>query len=403
MDQQSYRTVPTFDDGSGDTATATEWLIALKTAAVLNNWTDNRTLRAGVLRLEGAAKDWFSSFADRLNTLEDFTMVFEVKFIRRQNVTTLEEAYVESVRNFILDGSTSVFVENESLSNDIDMAWDYDARRRRYYIRPYQVFSSELIVNQFKARLRLHDYSIDDIYRMIQFDTERRAHIDGMMKTSLPSVTRTLQGLKYKYNLKTTDVHNAYTLSLSRISMAFPHVTCAYMKFCKNPWVPFTRMRNLSPGYPEHMMATAFACMIPKEAKCTKILIDAFMLYFCEYFRAQSRAYYVEHPNDRRKPRKSKSKIIENLYESVADIMRGSAFAESHKTPYLEAWNILAPNKKKSKGSVGVMKHVVDAAKAWRKFRELCGFSESVTSPAAQSTKEEEDYLAEFFSNVNMM
>lgn len=92
------QTIPKFNGESGDTDVASEWLNALNTAAVLNKWPDACTLEAGRSQLEGAAKQWYLSHMDQLDTVSKFTAAFRAMFTSRESVTETWKKMSERVQ-----------------------------------------------------------------------------------------------------------------------------------------------------------------------------------------------------------------------------------------------------------------------------------------------------------------
>ncbi|CAI6353555.1 unnamed protein product [Macrosiphum euphorbiae] len=92
------QTIPKFNGESGDTDVASEWLNALNTASVLNKWPDECTLEAGRSQLEGAAKQWYLSHMDQLDTVSKFTAAFKAMFTSRESVTETWKKMSERVQ-----------------------------------------------------------------------------------------------------------------------------------------------------------------------------------------------------------------------------------------------------------------------------------------------------------------
>jgi hypothetical protein len=81
------QTVPMFNGESGDTDLATEWINALKTAAILNRWSEICILEAARSHLEDPAKHWYLSHMAELNTYDKFISSFESMFMCAENKT----------------------------------------------------------------------------------------------------------------------------------------------------------------------------------------------------------------------------------------------------------------------------------------------------------------------------
>lgn len=92
------QTVPVFNGETGDTDVATEWLRALKTAALVNKWSDACTLETGRSHLVGAARNWYLSHMSELESFRKFATMFEETFMGHGSITETWKSMNERVQ-----------------------------------------------------------------------------------------------------------------------------------------------------------------------------------------------------------------------------------------------------------------------------------------------------------------
>ncbi|CAI6359069.1 unnamed protein product [Macrosiphum euphorbiae] len=76
-----------FNGKTGDTDVAKEWLNALKAVALMNKWSDTCILETGRSHLDGAARNWYLSHMNELDSFAKFTTAFEETFTSQESVT----------------------------------------------------------------------------------------------------------------------------------------------------------------------------------------------------------------------------------------------------------------------------------------------------------------------------
>ncbi|CAI6342719.1 unnamed protein product [Macrosiphum euphorbiae] len=92
------QTVPVFNGETGDTDVAAEWLRALKTAALVNKWSDACTLETGRSHLAGAARNWYLCHMSDLESFQKFATLFEETFMGHESITETWKSMNERVQ-----------------------------------------------------------------------------------------------------------------------------------------------------------------------------------------------------------------------------------------------------------------------------------------------------------------
>lgn len=87
-DTQS-KLITVFNGETGEPEVANEWITALETTALLNQWSDPYTLEVARSHLDGPAKNWFLTHSSELKTWESFLSLFKRMFTVSEGVVEL--------------------------------------------------------------------------------------------------------------------------------------------------------------------------------------------------------------------------------------------------------------------------------------------------------------------------
>lgn len=134
-----------------------------------------------------------------------------------------------------------------------------------------------------------------------------------------------------KLDLKSSAKKNKEWVSLSRICIAFPTVSCSLMKSIKVMPVSAT---NLTPNYPDVMRHSCFSALLVPQELCTdyKLIYEAYALYQYKFMMlvgtAEDKAQSVEQKKDR----------IAN-FAAIGE--NGSNISSEDRISFLKNWGIL--------------------------------------------------------------
>jgi len=224
-------------------------------------------------------------------------------------------------------------------SSDLKVG-DYDGAAFAVQLQ-YQGFNPQVIAEMIISRVGTDASKANDVYKMIQIGLERGNNIENILKTSTPEFGASLKALRTTYCLKSKAGNSRYAITLSRVCMVFPMVSCHYMQYCKNTTVSKQLLFEISPDYPPFMMTGAFASMIPTGYNFTKHLKNAFMIHQYEFNAIINRKKY-----NLMKKKPTKKEIIAELTKYMEAGVNGTLIKLEDKLSNLVAWNILKPNKK---------------------------------------------------------
>lgn len=140
-------------------------------------------------------------------------------------------------------------------------------------------FDPEVIANEFN---RLGDTTaLADLAALIVIGTERGNNIHKMQRSMSEEGKQKLQGLINKYHLVPSVGNNkAKAMTLSRIALCFPWVSCAYAAISESPVVPLSVMKQYVDNYPGFMLHPSFASCVPTDLDqvTTDTIFSAFAL-----------------------------------------------------------------------------------------------------------------------------
>jgi Tenuivirus/Phlebovirus nucleocapsid protein len=125
------------------------------------------------------------------------------------------------------------------------------------------------------------DNYVEDVYSMVAFAVERSQNLEKIATDSSGNATSEIESLKSKYGL-VTEATNPTSITLDRICLTFPMLTCKYMQVAREPVVDKEAFyAYVCNGYPLVMMHEAFGTLIPNSLseECQRIIIDAHCLH----------------------------------------------------------------------------------------------------------------------------
>lgn len=203
---------------------------------------------------------------------------------------------------------------------DLDMfdkeftAGDYNGKEFANEMK-YQGFDPQTIIAMI---LKTPEYNERDVYAMIQLCVGRGSNIDAMIKSSINKTKQKLEELKKKYSLVSSGKRSRYAITLPRVALVFPHITCSYAKITPDSTVSTDRMDQISSKYPRAMMCSAFAGLIPSGSLTfSMILRSAFMLWQYEFDSVINNKVYASKKPD-------KKRIVEDLLKYLNSAINGS-------------------------------------------------------------------------------
>ena len=129
------------------------------------------------------------------------------------------------------------------------------------------------------------DKFVEDVKLMIPFAVERGNNLEKITTRCNDAGKSEIKRLKTKYGL-VTKATSQKSITLDRVCLAFPMLTCKYMRVARKPVVDKQALLSVCSDYPQVMMHKAFGTVIPRtlSEECKKIIIDAHRLHqahFC--------------------------------------------------------------------------------------------------------------------------
>lgn len=146
-------------------------------------------------------------------------------------------------------------------------------------ILAYQGFDAIFIANFLFKRIEEEaTANVKDIPLMIQICCERGSNLTKISNASTAELVTLIGRLKGTYALKDKAKNSKTNITLPRICMTFPQVTCSYMQWCTNSTVKYHDITQYCDEYPKQMMTGAFASMIPQSHNSSLELTSAFLV-----------------------------------------------------------------------------------------------------------------------------
>jgi hypothetical protein len=129
------------------------------------------------------------------------------------------------------------------------------------------------------------DSAEKDVKRMVAFAVERGNNLEKIVSHSSAAVKSEIKRLISKYGL-VTKAKSPESITLDRVCLAFPPLTCNYMQTARNTVVDRKALLSACSDYPQVMMHKAFATLIPKNlsGECEKTIIDAHCLHQAHFW-----------------------------------------------------------------------------------------------------------------------
>lgn len=221
----------------------------------------------------------------------------------------------------------------------------------------------KMMVLERVKRLGVGSSVIIDLGKMVAVRFERGVDIDQILRSSNPMLLRELIVLQHKYSLKSNADNSINDITLSRVSMAFPEITCLYMENWTHPLVSRRKMNSISPGYPSYMMTNEFASLIPKNEVYTPILKYAFLLHTIELSMVINRKMFnnIE---------EKKKEIIDELERSLEKLVNMDFLPDDFRRDVLKKWKLV----NEVNGLTVVNNAVRAAAKVWlTRYKQTSG------------------------------
>lgn len=159
-------------------------------------------------------------------------------------------------------------------------------------------------------------------------------YITNIIRTSTPEFAEKLKDLKLNYYLKDKSAKSRTAITLSRVCMVFPVLSCSYMTYCRNLTVSKMHMLSLCPGYPTEMMTSAYASVIPRDKPYTQDLKCAYLVHQVEFISIIMRKIYSKKAPDMQT-------VLLDLDRSVDAAINGELISNADREEYQLNWGIL--------------------------------------------------------------
>lgn len=152
------------------------------------------------------------------------------------------------------------------------------------------------------------------------------------MKSSSARFKKELAVLKSRYCLVSKAANSADAITLSRVCMTFPHISCSYMVFCGHTIVDYSVMEDYVEGYPKQLMTAAFASIIPPSShEFHATFLDAHLLHQYEFSKVIS-------PKDNSK---SAKELYPDLLKYAMAAVNGSIISPDAREALLMIWGLM--------------------------------------------------------------
>lgn len=229
----------------------------------------------------------------------------------------------------------------------------------------FRMFAANIIFQRFDpAEIKrlvieiasLHGASATtDVCKMVWICYERGVDVDRLLMTSTPIVKTELAELRRKYRLQTPKFgESKNVITLPRVCLAFPEVTCSFMVKLTRPLVTREKMNSISAEYPTFMMTDAFGSLIPRNEIYTPTLKYAHLLHAFEFTLAMIRKKGI-------RKRQSNKMIINELEWRLDDSVNRDFLSDSFRVDMLKKRNLVV----EINGSTVVSDAVSSAATVW--------------------------------------
>lgn len=222
-----------------------------------------------------------------------------------------------TIPTFQLDGKTSSGFDSIEFS----------------YTIAYQGFKPFDMACLIIKRMNKSGGNTHDIHRMVQIGSERGNNLEKLTKGASRSFLDVLKRLKTTYCLKSKAGKNPHAITLSRVCMSFPHVSCSYARINRNPIVHGSALDENNFIYPRQMMTAAFGSIIPNYQEALyKRIINAFYIYQYEFGIVVS--------PDKTKIKSAKASLPD-LSKYLNAAITGSVMTTSTRINLLVEWDII--------------------------------------------------------------
>lgn len=222
----------------------------------------------------------------------------------------------------------------------------------------YEGFDPKMILAMVLMRVGSDKARQNDIYKLIQIGLERGNNITNIIKSSSPEFTAVMRELKTAYCLKDKAGKNKMAITLSRICMVFPFISCSYMACCKNPTVSRDKMNSIVENYPTHMMTGAYAGTIYTDGRIEKHLRNAYLVHQYEFNQVINRKNYA-------KKRPSQKEIISDLIKFADAAINGNFIPNESRLACQIQWGLIIEVVTKKSRTLKVSKPVLEASNYW--------------------------------------
>lgn len=199
-----------------------------------------------------------------------------------------------------------------------------------------------------------------DIVKLIACGIERGNDLEKIERTSKPEAIAEIKRLRETYKLVSKANKSKYAVTLSRVCVCFPWLTCHYLRVAKNPTVSFIRMESISRDYPRVMMTAAFAYLIPNKPDIfCSLLKKAHMLHQYEFFRTISG---VDCPTTLSADHKRR--IIQDVKKRTQVAINGSFVERDTQLTFLKQFGVII----ETENGMIVSNPILEAVKVWEEL-----------------------------------
>lgn len=158
----------------------------------------------------------------------------------------------------------------------------------------------------------------------------------GKLKTSIDESSKPIvESLLNKYSIVAVAKNRSDDITLSRLALAFPYITCSILELGTATIIPHDTMTKIHSGYPACMMHQAFASLIPLSLGEIErgYLLDCHMVHQCLLSEVIGR--------QKGKSEKKPVDYLETCKKFAEVAMTGSPVTEPHRIALLKTWSVL--------------------------------------------------------------
>lgn len=169
-----------------------------------------------------------------------------------------------------------------------------------------------------------------DVMSLIILFSERGTNI-RKMEGNVKGMAR-FKHLINKYNIISTKPQKRTDITISRIALSFPWVTCKYMPALTNAVVPAHALPAL---YPKVMRTPAFGSLIPNDYEHSNVIIEVYMLHQYKFNKII---------DNKRSRTEAMEDVMLKIAKYIQIAMTGCVLNDDERKTYLHAYEVIKAN-----------------------------------------------------------